>query len=290
MDKWRSMLYKICFCKLICIFSILAYVCFKREPKITNTFQLKIEPWYPDDTDESFEQLRNACLSGKGLLYDKRIVHMITNRLQYNTMDDVIECARDVQKYYDVVLVNVINDAYSPFAYSWLCNTAEMDIHKSVLIITLDTTTRDNLITSWNKLNVFALDIDDIPAGDQGYSRASYVKIMIRRTQIMYFTLQVDINLLLLEFDYVWFSNPLPEFNGMSEIDMLLNPVSLRDENVSNGGLIFIYATDRSKFLWKKLTEMMIDLGERIKNNSVHTQVSEYENDQVYLSKLVRES
>ncbi|XP_045216126.2 uncharacterized protein LOC123566248 [Mercenaria mercenaria] len=306
MDDRRSMLqWRFC-CTLIFALLILVYVLFNynitkafninniierkivAESKRRNSdpFELKIVQWNPNDTDNLLDQIRNSCLSGKGLLRDDRIIN--SNTLQYNTMEDIINVARNIQKYHNVVLVSVINDAYLPFAYSWLCNTVEMDVHKSVLIITFNTQIRDNLITNWKKINVFALDIE-MPSGDQIYSRAGYVKIMIRRTQIMYSILQADINLLLFEFDYVWFSNPLPEFNDMSDVDILFNPVSLTNGNTSNGGLIFIYATDRAKVFWKKLTELMIDLGERIQTQSVHTKVSEHENDQMYYSKLLRE-
>lgn len=50
----------------------------------------------------------------------------------------------DIAKILDVVksmkhkkplLVTLINNAYLPFTYSWLCNTKDMNIHKQVVII-----------------------------------------------------------------------------------------------------------------------------------------------------------
>ncbi|XP_060568854.1 uncharacterized protein LOC132727402 [Ruditapes philippinarum] len=201
---------------------------------------------------------------------------------------DVVTVARRISLYNNTVLVSVVNDAYLPFAYSWLCNTKHMNIHKSVLVITTDNESKMKLNKDWPEVSVFHITLD-IPKGDQEYSHVGYVKIMIRRTEIILSLLKAKIDLLLLEFDYVWFTNPIYGFQRQAGVDMLVNPVSNTGGSVFNGGLLYMFATERTQALWTMLTAMMKTLEQSLKNKSDKMAISEGDNDQTYLSKLIRE-
>jgi hypothetical protein len=162
-----------------------------------------------------------------------------------------------------------------------------MNIHKSVLVITTDTLSKQRLNQDWPDLNVVKLNLN-IPRGNQEYSKAGYVQIMIRRTELLLELLQADIEILLLEFDYMWFDNPLPGLQKMKGVDFLINPVT-STEVVYNGGFLYMFPTVRSKALWKKLTDMMHDLEKHIAKKSETFEVSADENDQVYFTTLIKE-
>lgn len=202
-------------------------------------------------------------------------------------ISSVVKVAKTVSKFNGSVLVSVVNDAFLPFAYSWLCNTKSMNVHKSVLVITTDVVSKQRLNTDWPDVSVVRLDLN-IPPGNQEYSRAGYVQIMIKRTEILLELLKADLEILLLEFDFMWFSNPIPRLQKMKGVDFLVNPVSSEDV-VFNGGFLYMFPTERSKVLWKRLTAMMRELGQQLEKKSNTFEVSPDDNDQVYFSTLIKQ-
>ncbi|XP_045186447.1 uncharacterized protein LOC123544431 [Mercenaria mercenaria] len=70
---------------------------------------------------------------------------------------------------------------------------------------------------------------------------------------------------------------------------MLVNPVSGTGGTIFNGGLLYLFATDRTKTLWTKLTEMMWKLEREIKERPDNKTISEGKNDQIFLSTLICE-
>ncbi|XP_045186477.2 uncharacterized protein LOC123544468 [Mercenaria mercenaria] len=231
------------------------------------------------------EEEMNMSYNIKGESDTKNSVHGSTYSDNNN---EVLTLARKVSSYNKTVLVSVVNDAYLLFAYSWLCNTRAMGVHKSVLVITTDNESKIKLNRDWPEVSVFHLKLD-IPKGDQEYSHVGYVKIMIRRTEIILSLLLANIDLLLLEFDYVWLSNPIPGLQRRSGVDMLVNPVSNTGGTIFNGGLLYLFATNRTIAFWTKLTEMMLKLERDIKEKPDKNAISEGQNDQIFLSKLIRE-
>ncbi|XP_045184533.2 uncharacterized protein LOC123542656 [Mercenaria mercenaria] len=217
---------------------------------------------------------------------DNLTVSAVTQELGVSK-SDVLSIARNISLYNKAVMVTVVNDAFLPFANSWLCNTKDMGIHKSVLIITGDHKSKENLTQDWPAINVFVSDIGT-PKGNQEYSHVGYIKILIRRTEIILSLLLNNIDVLLFEFDYTWFANPLVEFQAMTDVDMLVNPVSVT-EGIFNGGLVYLFATERTQSLWRQLNGMMVELGDRVKNEPDDRFIPETENDQQYLSRLVNQ-
>lgn len=198
--------------------------------------------------------------------------------------NDVVSVAKKISSDKRTVLVTMVNDAYLPFTYSWLCNTKEMGIHKSVLFITTDKTSKERLTKDWPEVSVVYMDTGPIN-GHQVYSHVGYVKIMIKRTEMLLSILLADIEIFLFEVDCLWLANPVPDLQKITGFDLLVNPVSDRD--VFAGGFIWLYATNKTKALWKELTEEMEALGSRIEHKSSSDAVSEAENDQNFFSNLV---
>ena len=198
---------------------------------------------------------------------------------------EIVKIAEEIAKNSKTVLVTMINDAYLPFTYSWLCNTKEMNIHDSVLIITTDEKSKDNLIRDWPEIHVVAMDMGGA-SGDQVYSHVGYVQIMIRRTEMLLSIVMADVELFLFEVDCLWLTNPVPELQKMNDYDVLVNPVAERT-GVYAGGFLYLFRTDKARALWKELTNQMQALGERIKSLPKDQYISEGDNDQIYFSGLI---
>ncbi|XP_045199995.2 uncharacterized protein LOC123554136 [Mercenaria mercenaria] len=240
--------------------------------------------WYVQP-DKTLANVQKACIADwPRSMLEKETADGIE---EADDISHVVTIAKMASQHNGTVLVSVVNDAYLPFAYSWLCNTKHMNIHKSVLVITMDGISKYKLNKDWPDVNVVKLNLD-IPRGNQEYSSAGYLQIMIRRTEMLLELLKADIEVLLLEFDYMWFSNPLPNLQKMKGVDFLINPVT-SDEVVYNGGFLYMFPTERSKALWSRVTEMMRDLGKQLEQKSDKYQVSEDDNDQIYFSTLVKE-
>lgn len=184
------------------------------------------------------------------------------------------------------LLVTLVNNAYLPFTYSWLCNTKDMDVHKQVLLITTDTESKEKLNKLWPNVKVVAIRSETSSSGDQVYSHAGYVRLMIRRTQILLALLQNNIEIFLFEVDCLWVRNPVPVLSKNVNYDILVNPVSNRPRIIA-GGFIYMFPTQPTKLLWNELNNKLLQLEKKIKSLPPGRPISEGENDQIYLSGLV---
>ena len=223
---------------------------------------------------------QNSKLSSQSVDGDKE-----KPSIEKDTDTKIVKIAKEIGKSSKTVLVTMINDAYLPFTYSWLCNTKEMNIHSSVLIITTDEKSKDDLKRDWPEIHVIAMDMGGA-SGDQVYSHVGYVQIMIRRTEMLLSIVMADVELFLFEVDCLWLTDPVPELQKMNDYDVLVNPVAQRT-GVYAGGFLYLFTTDKAKALWKELTNQMLALGERIKSLPKDKYISEGDNDQMYFSALI---
>lgn len=240
------------------------------EPFSTNIMSKDYKP-----SDSSMERVNKLVTRNKG---DTNNIHI--------EGEDLIEVAKRIANHSRTVLVTMVNDAYLPFTYSWLCNTKEMNIHKSVLIITTDDNSKKKLERDWPEISVVAMQMNS--SGDQVYSQAGYVKIMVKRTEMLLQILMSDVEIFLFEVDCLWLANPTPILQDMKGVDILVNPVA-GTKGVYAGGFLYLFTTSKAKALWKKVTEMMINLGERLTSMKDNQAISEGDNDQQYLSRLINQ-
>lgn len=276
-----------------------------REPEPVTLVTLSIIRWKPGDDDSDFNTIKNVCVNKNGDIGLVKRDAELPNGLPQGKVNSVVEVkqedeivfssaehvlheAKGIGAKHKTVLISVINDGYIPFLYSWLCNTQQMGVQDSVLVITTDLQTVKILRRDWPDVHAVAVDLK-VPPGNQGYSRVGYVKIMVKRAEILLDILKSGVNFMLTEFDYVWFGNPVPTFEALAGADILINPVSLTNGRISNGGLIYTFSTPKSIQLWNKLVEMMRGLGEKLESMPDNAKFSEYENDQEFFSQLIRE-
>ena len=97
-----------------------------------------------------------------------------------------------------------------------------MTIFCQVLIIATSQHTKHCLQRTSPDLNIAVIPIGESLQTDQDFSQVGYIRIMIRRTQIMSALLQNGIETLLFECDFLWIKNPLDVFNShRSKYDMV---------------------------------------------------------------------
>lgn len=248
-------------------------------------YQQEHEPATLKPEEKDFENVKMKCINGS--THDVLEENKVTEP-HYSTLNEVMEVAKAIGAKHKTILVSVINDGFIPFVFSWLCNTKDMNIHTSVLVITTDMQTVKVLRRDWPNVNAVAIELN-VPSGNQKYSRVGYVKIMVKRAEILLEILKTGVNFMLTEFDYVWFENAVPKIETMTGADILKNPVSKFNNRISNGGLIYTFATKKSIKLWEELVNMMKKTWVKIEKMANDQEVPESENDQIFFSKLIRE-
>ncbi|CAG2205767.1 unnamed protein product [Mytilus edulis] len=199
-------------------------------------------------------------------------------------MDEVLGIAKRMNV--KPLLVTLVNGAFFPFVCSWLCNTNHMGIHSQVLILTTDMETRNKIQNLWSDVKVVAVSGKSFK-GEQEYSHAGYIRLLNFRSHIVLKLLLDNVELLLFEVDAVWFHNPIPLLSKEKGYDILVSHVSSRP-NLVAGGFIYMFPTIRTKELWKMLDDRLSSLDNKISSMPSNKTISEEQNDQVYLSGLVR--
>ena len=182
------------------------------------------------------------------------------------------------------ILVGFANNRYLPFVYSWLCNTRNMGVQDTVLIITADEETENAIKRKRPDLAVVTLSGINIK-GDHDHQSPGYTEITVKRTQVIYFLLHLNVAVLLFEFDCLWMRNPIPEVTQYSEYDLVVTEI-LSSEMVASG-FLYMTPTEHMRVFWEALTGQMTELNVYVKTLPHNTRVAEIHNDQHYLSTLI---
>lgn len=198
--------------------------------------------------------------------------------------EDLLPVAMDIFQKRGVVLFTFINDAYLEFAFSWLCNTEAMaDVHQHVLFVVTDLRSGRCLQKLWPDVSVVALNASRY-SGDQTYSQAGYVRVMVERTRYILRLLESKVRLLLFEVDCVWLTNALPHLlNRKPDADIIATKV----KNRTAGGFLLLSPTQRTLGLWRELTSQMDRLYEQLEHKRDSYVISWRLNDQEFLAALI---
>ncbi|XP_033748723.1 uncharacterized protein LOC117333510 [Pecten maximus] len=218
----------------------------------------------------------------------ERSYEIYFNRFEEQTFSqEIVRHGHDIMKKSDVVLFGMLNEAYIPFTYSWLCNTKPMGIHASVLLLTMDTNSTDLLKRDWPEVHTIHLAVGDFK-GDQEYSKAGYVKMMNLRTQAINLLLRNKIPLLLFETDCLWIHNPIPEIvQAVKNHDILV--VKPTHKHGYLGGFMCLMPEETTLKVWGKLSERMYKLHNSLTNLKDKETVADETNDQVFFSTIVEQ-
>ena len=215
---------------------------------------------------------------------------LATTTMDPNDIKDkekIIEVARRIIKSDKTLLVSLINDAFLPLAYSWLCNTEGMGIHDQILIIATDEETRETLKRKRPEIATVSISGYSMK-GNQTYTHAGYVRLCNKRTQILNWIIQENIGIFLFEFDCLWVRNPVPIMTGYVSYDLVSPPVAQRPGQFATG-FYYMAPTHEMKKFWQELTRRLTVLDNKLKKLAPGTVISEGENDQLYFAALLRQ-
>ncbi|XP_014667448.1 PREDICTED: uncharacterized protein LOC106809018 [Priapulus caudatus] len=201
---------------------------------------------------------------------------------QYDTFE---EAARAIAADGRVVATTVVNDAFVPLTFNWLCNTKDMGVHESVVLVATDREAFAKLRRHWPRVASVLLDLGDDMRRTHLFGDVGYEKLMIKRTEFINAALQADdARVLLFETDALWLRNPIAELaRGSNAYDIL---VALNRPNGEiAGNFLYFRPTPKTKLFWAEKTRLMTSqlagfVGKRSDDRTP-------ENDQKYVTKLL---
>ena len=199
-------------------------------------------------------------------------------------MIDIATITRTLWKKNSMVMVTLINNAYLPFTFSWLCNTRHMDVHRYVLFLTTDTDTQTLLLNQWPSVHSAVLHGLHSKTNET-YSHTGYLRLMIKRSMAILTMLHQGAEIFVFEVDCVWRRDPIPWIQSVTQVDLLFTYVSVQDQEIA-GGFIYLFPTNATKVLWGAVTRKMMRLDDYIRHLPSDVIISEDDNDQKYLSLL----
>lgn len=154
-----------------------------------------------------------------------------------------------------------------------------------MLIISTDTQTRDTIKSFWPNVNVVSISGMSL-SGDQSYSHAGYVRLTNFRAHVLLELLIHKHEVFLFEVDAVWIKNPEPVMFKTTGYDILVNPVADRPGTIAIG-FIYLFPTEATIMTWQELNRKLYDLDKKIKTLPPGQLISEGDNDQIYLSRII---
>ncbi|XP_060064687.1 uncharacterized protein LOC132545035 [Ylistrum balloti] len=239
-------------------------------------------------TDSVHHERMHAALSAPKTNLPKNSYDVFFSKFEDQTFSqEIVRSGQEIMKKSKVVLFGMLNEAYIPFTYSWLCNTRPMNIHSSVLLLTTDQNSTNLLRRDWPEIHTVHLALNN-SKGDQEYSKAGYVKMMHFRTQVINLLLRNTIPLLLFETDCLWIHNPIPEvIQAVQGYDILA--VKPTHKHGYLGGFMCLMPEVITLKVWGKLSERMLRLYNSITYLKDKENVADETNDQVFFSSIIEQ-
>lgn len=149
---------------------------------------------------------------------------------------------------------------------------------------------RQKLLQMTDKIHVVTIPFDEELQNHLEYSHVGYLRLMVLRTRFINMLLQSNIETFLFECDFLWLNNPLEiMFSARRTYDIIVISDTEKGE-VINGGFYYLFPTQKTKTLFKRLTKMMEDFGKTIQHLNYTKPVSESKNDQAFLTHLIKNS
>ena len=250
---------------------IIMFIFYKTLSKVPKQRTVPLQPGISDIYASAETGRQKAGLSGRALTDLRSIFHL----------------AGEIKANGDVILITMVNQAFLPFAFSWLCNTKNMNVHKQVLLVATDKESYKQLREKWPKVRTAFWQLDDSLKGGLKYSHAGYVRYMMLRTDMLKELIVNKHEILLFEVDCLWMRNPLPSFLAdRKRYDLIGTEIGTQKEMA--GGFIYFQPTKITIEEWEKLTKALEKATEEMKRLPNDKYVSEGINDQVFLQKILK--
>ncbi|XP_060558079.1 uncharacterized protein LOC132718402 [Ruditapes philippinarum] len=219
----------------------------EKETKIEPKKQNEIKPVnVPAPVKLSVNANKDVQIVNEIAEYKKAIEADADLQSSKDTFKGIVTLAKDVLSSAPdpkILLLAFVHEDNAVFANNWLCNTQVMDIHSSLIIVTYGSESKEFLSKKWPRVTLYPLEPDTPEANLRG------LPLTIKKLQIIYVLLNAGVNVLLLDVESVWFSNPVPGFKA-GDKDMMVNMASTFQTNT---GFIVLFATQKNKHFWGSL-------------------------------------
>ena len=190
------------------------------------------------------------------------------------------------------LLLTIINFGYLPITYNWLCHTAELPgVHKNVIVLAQGEDTETSLKRRWPEVKTVTVNQwQNELHGPLQFGTVGYIRMMVRRTDVLNALIQANISFVLFETDFVWFENPVPDFLDLGRVkDLdLVGTVSTAYMQIMCGAFIYFRNTTRTRKVWAEVTRLMHELERRVHSKKDRSGAPYGENEQVYLNRLLK--
>ena len=190
------------------------------------------------------------------------------------------------------LLLTIVNFGYLPITYNWLCHTAKLPgVHNNVLFLVQGEDTEIRLKRRWPNVKTVTVNQSKSELnGTLRFGTVGYVRMMVRRTDLMNALIQAHVSMLLFETDFIWFENPVPDFLAMGrdkDLD-LVGTVSTAYTQIMCGAFIYFRNTARMRTLWAEVTRQMHVLEGRVHSKTDGSGAPFRQNEQVFLNGLLK--
>ncbi|XP_025080287.1 UDP-D-xylose:L-fucose alpha-1,3-D-xylosyltransferase MGP4-like isoform X3 [Pomacea canaliculata] len=189
------------------------------------------------------------------------------------------------------LLVTVINHAYLPLMYNWMCHTKRFQgLHDRLLVLAEDKQSLAQFTQRWPGVRSMTINSQRFSLGGQlPFNTVGYVRMMVLRTEVLNELVQSNLPFVLFETDFVWLRNPVPDFLELAfkeELDLVGSKSAVEDQ-IMCGGFIYFRNTEHTRLLWAEVTRKMHSLEDRMKFLKDNESAPKKENEQRYLNALL---
>ncbi|KAA8496580.1 hypothetical protein FVE85_0309 [Porphyridium purpureum] len=212
-------------------------------------------------------------------------------KMHASELDALIQMARE---HDDSISLTVINEAFLPFAYSFMCNVKVADYWPPgpILFVTNDARARDMLHDIPRTRVLFFPNLSGAEGRGNEYKMAGYWSFMLSRTQLVNELLKRDIQVFLFDLDQVWLRDPwlyMSQRIPAGGWDMLVTRgYSKSGSGELQGNFLVLRPNMRTRALWDEITHrFQISYNNCCANVEPDTFVGGIEQDQNLLSHLM---
>ncbi|XP_070173762.1 uncharacterized protein [Littorina saxatilis] len=121
------------------------------------------------------------------------------------------------------LLLTIVNEAYLPLTFNWLCHTAKLPgVHEKLIFLVQGKETEVRLNQRWPNIKTHTVNqTQNELSGPLKFGTVGYIRMMVRRTELLNALVQANISFLLFETDFIWFENPVPDFIKLGQEENL---------------------------------------------------------------------
>ncbi len=154
----------------------------------------------------------------------------------------------EIQMKNGFIFLQLVNQAYVAITKSWICHAPQHTLKHTIFLATDKFAFR-----ALRDFNVSLVFLISYSTGSLSYGQRAYYDLMLFRSTVILKLLDVGVNVWLIESDAVWFDDPTIELSRFSDIDVITGQDGNINDNIPEGGFIFLNSTVSTRNMWRRL-------------------------------------